>query len=43
MCKLQKDHGLQLDRTELLANALAHLVLTVHQLNKLPDSMKVPR
>ena len=41
MSQLQRDQGLQLDRTELLANALAHLVLTVQQLNTLPDSMKV--
>ena len=39
--ELQRQHGVQLDRTELLANALAHLVLTVQKLNQLPDGIKV--
>ena len=41
--QIQRDTGVWLDRTERLANSLARLVLTVQQLNQLPDGMKVGR
>ena len=41
MRQIHKDTGVWLDRTQRLANGLACLVLTVQQLQQLPDGMKV--